>query len=178
MKLRRWSAKLIETWFCIGKMSPVQRRSQRCQLEVEAMEDRVVPVQGANIISTYVASSPQNIGGHDVNFAQLVKGASVQITSGLVSSEDRLVLNYSGGAAITSSYSAATGTLTLTGNATGIEYANILKSVQYQNIAADPSNGDRGFKVQVGTATYFSGTGNYYQYVGFPSTSSPPQEFF
>ena len=78
-----------------------------------------------------------------VNFTQHMNGASVKIASGLVAPEDILFLQYFGGAGISHSYNSATGTLTISGVATGVEYGNILKSVFYKNGAANPKSGSR-----------------------------------
>lgn len=98
-----------------------------------------------------------------INYAQPVSAASVQITSGLVSSGDVLFLQYFGGAHIASSYDRATGTLSLTGTATGIEWANILKSVFFRSSAQDGGKRDRLIEAHLGSAKFDGATGHYYE---------------
>ncbi|MBF0273065.1 MAG: DUF4347 domain-containing protein, partial [Magnetococcales bacterium] len=70
----------------------------------------------------------------DLNLA----GATVRITSNLVSSEDLLsFVNQSG---IVGSWNGATGTLTLTGTATKAQYQTALRSITYQNTNGDNPN--------------------------------------
>lgn len=83
-----------------------------------------------------------------------VVGATVQIASGLVPSEDRLLFVDQAG--ISGSYDAATGTLTLTGTASLAAYQAALRSVRYGNVnAGQPSNTPRQvqFRVDDGAAT-------------------------
>jgi hypothetical protein len=133
------------------------------QIHVKPLESRLLLTQGPTQVSTYVASSPLLISNVSVSDSQFVLGATVRITSGLVPAEDRLLFTNQNG--ISGSYNSTTGVLTLTGTATGTTYGAALNTVQYSDIAAVPSLGDRGFSVQLGTATYSSATGHYYQYV-------------
>lgn len=70
-----------------------------------------------------------------------VSGASVAITGGLASGQDRLSFTASGG--ITGSYSTGTGVLTLTGTATTAQYQTVLRTVAYDNMSDDPSTAAR-----------------------------------
>ncbi|MEO5332742.1 MAG: DUF4347 domain-containing protein, partial [Magnetococcus sp. YQC-5] len=65
-------------------------------------------------------------------------GASVQITSNYLSSED--VLAFTNQSGITGSWNAATGTMTLTGTATKAQYQTALRSLTYQNTNTDKPN--------------------------------------
>lgn len=67
--------------------------------------------------------------------------AVIKFKSGYVTGQD--VLDYTGNAAITQSWDAATGTLTLTGVATLANYQEILSQVFYKNIGAIPTSGTR-----------------------------------
>ncbi|HEX4611952.1 MAG TPA: hypothetical protein VH092_27395, partial [Urbifossiella sp.] len=133
---------------------------------LEELEQRVVPTQAPTQIVTYVSPSPIAISSIDVNDAQSVTGATVRITSGLVPTEDQLLFTNQNG--IVGTYTAATGTLTLRGTASGVAYGEALDSIQYSDTAAVPTPGDRTIQFQLGAATYFSGTGHYYQFVSFP----------
>ncbi|MEA2138176.1 MAG: hypothetical protein QOG56_1326, partial [Solirubrobacteraceae bacterium] len=68
-------------------------------------------------------------------------GATVQITAGLQAGAD--VLGLPSQPAITSSYDAPTGTLTLSGTATVAAYQAALRAVTYVNTSDDPSASDR-----------------------------------
>ena len=133
---------------------------------VSGMYGIALATEAPGQIATYVHPGSFNVfRGATVNYAQYVSGASVQIASGLVPSEDRLHLNYYGGATIVSSYDAATGSLTLTGRATGLEWGRILRSVFYSNTAVDPNNRDRVIVARLGQARYLLATGHYYELV-------------
>src|ERR1043165_1390731 len=141
-------------------------RREPVLLRLELLEDRVVPYFQTYAPGTFVAPAAINIfPSVFINYAQNISGATVRISSGLVPSEDRLLFTNPTGAFITSSYDTATGTLTLNGSTTGTNWSQILQAVQYNDIAADPSNGDRTFSFQLGPATYSSDTGHYYQFI-------------
>ena len=84
----------------------------------------------------------------DVN----LESASVQITAGYLSSEDTLA--FVDTPAITGSWNAATGTLTLSGSDTVANYEAALRSVTYENTSQDPSATARtvSFRVNDGDA--------------------------
>lgn len=73
--------------------------------------------------------------------------AVVTITSGFVSSEDRLLFTNQNG--ITGSFNTTTGVLTLTGASSKTNYETALRSVAYQNIANSPTAGNRTITFQV-----------------------------
>ncbi|MEO5329138.1 MAG: DUF4347 domain-containing protein [Magnetococcus sp. THC-1_WYH] len=74
----------------------------------------------------------------DLNIA----GATVRISGHYVSGED--VLAFTNQSGITGSWNAATGTMTLTGSATKVQYRTALRSVTYENINTDkPDIGNR-----------------------------------
>ncbi|MGL4421771.1 MAG: hypothetical protein ACRCZF_13975, partial [Gemmataceae bacterium] len=154
-----------------------QRRAQEAQLskakvqtglQFQQLEDRVTPFAGPNQLSTFIAPIPVDVANVTVGYSNFVQGASVKITSGFVPSEDRLLFTPQGN--ITGTYDTATGVLKLSGQASGFAYEAALNAVQYDNIAADPTNTARGLSIQLGTATYSPATGHYYQYIDFPST--------
>ncbi len=66
-----------------------------------------------------------------------LEGATVAITTGLVSSEDQLVFTSQNG--IGGNYSAASGVLTLTGISSVANYQTALRSVRYNNSATAPT---------------------------------------
>jgi hypothetical protein len=74
----------------------------------------------------------QVFGSLSINYAQYTDGAKVRISSNFQSGYDTLYLQYYGGAAISSSFNTATGILSITGTATGVEYARILNSVYFK----------------------------------------------
>ena len=74
--------------------------------------------------------------------------AEIQIKDGYQSGED--VLNYTTINGITGSWDAATGTLTLTGNATIAQYQEAINSITYGNPANDdPTEGNRTIEVRI-----------------------------
>ncbi|WP_440224335.1 beta strand repeat-containing protein [Dokdonella sp. MW10] len=70
-----------------------------------------------------------------------LEGATVQIAAGLVAAED--VLAFTPGNGITGSYTAATGTLVLTGTSSVANYQAALRSVTYVNTIAQPTTAPR-----------------------------------
>jgi len=118
-------------------------------------------------VSTYYAMNGPNItvdGGVTVSGGNY-DGAIVSINTNFTSAEDRLiyptVLHE-----ITGDYNTSTGVLTFTGNGTGAQYQEVLRSVQYKNInVLNPSQATRQITFQVGTAIFYSGSGHYYRYV-------------
>ena len=88
----------------------------------------------------------------DVDSATLTS-ATVQITTGLASGEDVLV--FSNQLGITGSYTAATGTLLLSGTATLADYQTALRTVAYQNTSDAPNTAARvvSYTVTDGTDT-------------------------
>ncbi|NGZ06273.1 MAG: DUF4347 domain-containing protein, partial [Magnetococcales bacterium] len=78
----------------------------------------------------------------------MIHGATVQITGNHLASEDLLSLAVQ--PAITSSWNAATGTLTLSGTASKADYQAALRAVTYHNSNAnDPSNATRTITMAV-----------------------------
>lgn len=80
--------------------------------------------------------------------ASLIQGATARIIDGYLSSEDVLMVSTIGN--ITAQWDARTGTLQLTGEDTVGNYQAVLRSVQYNNVAASISGGERiiSFEVQ------------------------------
>jgi hypothetical protein len=76
------------------------------------------------------------IAASDPDSAQL-QGATVRITSNFSSADDELAFTNQLG--ITGSYNDATGTLTLSGNASVADYQAALRSVTYENVSNNPS---------------------------------------
>ena len=78
--------------------------------------------------------------------------ATIQITSNYVNGED--VLSFTNTGSITGTWTAATGTLTLTGSDTVANYQAALRAVKYQNTSDNPSGLTRtvSFTVNDGTA--------------------------
>lgn len=79
-------------------------------------------------------------------------GATVSIGSaGFVSGQD--FLRYTSANGILGSFSSATGILTLTGNASLATYQNALRSIKFENTAANPTTGTRTVSFVVRDAT-------------------------
>ncbi len=79
----------------------------------------------------------------DVN----LEGATIAITTGLVTTEDQLLFTNQNG--ITGSYNASTGVLTLTGTSSVSNYETALRSIQYNNTAALPNTTNREVTISV-----------------------------
>ncbi len=81
----------------------------------------------------------------DANGDDLIVSATIQITAGLDSADDVLALSGALPAGITASaYDASTGTITLTGNATPVDYQAALRLITYQNAdTLNPSTATR-----------------------------------
>ncbi|HET6786353.1 MAG TPA: hypothetical protein VFH49_00210, partial [Aquabacterium sp.] len=84
--------------------------------------------------------------------------ATVQITSGYMTGRDQLV--FVDGHGITGSWTASTGTLTLSGTASVADYQNALRSVIYRHAGNDPGSADRviAFSVNDGGLDSLSAT--------------------
>jgi len=118
--------------------------------------------------ATYGASGPAVVIDPNVSvLSGSFTGGLVDIASNFVSSEDRLiypvVLH-----GITGSFNTTTGTLTLSGAGSASDYQDVFRSIQYQDISANPNTSTRTISFQVGTALAYAGTGHYYQYVASP----------
>ncbi len=99
--------------------------------------------------------------------ATVIDGATVAITGGYLSTEDRLV--YIATAEISGSFDVATGILTLAGSATPEDYQAALRTVQYQNINnATPNTGVRTIRYALGSSLSFSENGHFYEFVSAP----------
>jgi gliding motility-associated-like protein len=105
----------------------------------------------------------------DADHAQLA-GATVSISNNFVASED--VLSFADQNGITGSYDAATGILTLSGNASLADYGAAISSVEYNNTAGAPSLLTRRVSFVVSDGTNNSNTFN--SFVDFPSSNNPP----
>jgi VCBS repeat-containing protein len=95
--------------------------------------------QAATAVDTAITVS-------DVDSANLA-GATVQITGNFVSGQD--VLGFTNQNGIAGSYNAATGVLTLTGQASVAQYQAALRSVTYFNSSDNPSSQTRMISYQV-----------------------------
>jgi hypothetical protein len=88
----------------------------------------------------------------------LLQSATVTISSGYVSGQD--VLSFTNTASITGSFSASTGTLTLTGPDTVADYQTALRSITYTNTSSTPNTAPRtvSFVASDGTVTSAAAT--------------------
>ena len=87
-----------------------------------------------------------------------ISGATVRIATGFESAHDSLQFTDQNG--ITGSYDAGTATLTLSGDATAVQYAAALQSVRFLNDSQEPSTADRGIEVTVADGESTSATLN------------------
>lgn len=83
-------------------------------------------------------------------------GATVAISTGLVTAQDQLLFTNQNG--ISGVYSSTTGVLTLTGISSVANYQTALRSIQYNNSAATPNTQPRVVSFQVTDGTDFSNT--------------------
>ena len=93
----------------------------------------------------------------------------IQVSSGYVNGEDLLTLTGSH-PAITASWDAVEGELTLQGPATFTEFEAAILDVEYSSSAANPL-GTRQFSITPGTANYLPPTDHYYEFVADPGIS-------
>ena len=91
-------------------------------------------------------------------FVDSIESATIQITGNLDSSED--ILAFSNTALITGSYTAGTGTMTLTGRASVADYQTALRNITYQNTdGSTPNQATRTISFTVeGLFSYTSNT--------------------
>ena len=92
--------------------------------------------------------------------------ASVSIGANFTPAEDRLLFADQNG--ITGSYDQARGILTLTGSATPAQYQAALRSVQYQDVNADPvtaNRAPRAISFSIAPGTFNPDNGHFYQFV-------------
>ena len=88
----------------------------------------------------------------------IVTGATVQLSTGFVEGEDILDFVPIFGEAITSSFDATTGILTLTGANSSEVYQAAIRNVFYENIATVPTDGDRTAVITINSDTAMSDT--------------------
>ena len=115
--------------------------------------------------TSYGYNTPTRVfGSLKIDYAQYVDGARIKITGYYQRNYDRLFLRYYGGAHIRSTFNTATGTLTVTGKATGVEFARILNSVYFQTTSR--RNYRRTVTWNLGANVYYnSATQHYYLWV-------------
>jgi len=105
-----------------------------------------------------------------IAYTQSVLGAKIVISSGYQRGYDQLKLKYTGGASLSTSFDSSTGTLSITGTASGTEYQRIIQSVYFYTTSRQ--NIYRTIYWNLGAnVNYYSGTGNYYEWI---STSGRP----
>ncbi|MFZ5973619.1 MAG: FG-GAP-like repeat-containing protein [Bacteroidota bacterium] len=85
-----------------------------------------------------------------------ITSATIQISSGYVNGEDQLVFTNQNG--ISGTFDAATGILSLTGVTTVANYQAALRSIQYNNTAANRTNANRTVTFTVNDGTVNSNT--------------------
>ena len=103
-----------------------------------------------------------------VDGASNLDGARIAIIAGFDSAVDRLSFTSVHG--ITGSYDTSTGILSLSGVGTPAQYQDVLRTIQYQNVASGtPAAGGRTIQFSLGAAgLYFEPNGHFYEYVSAP----------
>ncbi len=100
-----------------------------------------------------------------ISDASEITGVQVSISTGYVNGQDNLSFTAQGG--VTGSFVAATGILTLSGQAAVTIYQTVLRSVTYNNTAgAAPNTQARQVTFSIGASSlFYPGTGHYYEFV-------------
>ncbi|WP_194943061.1 S-layer family protein [Limnohabitans sp. 2KL-27] len=83
----------------------------------------------------------------DGNASANISSAQIRLVSGYAPGED--LLAFTAGSGITGSFDATSGTLNLTGTTTLANYQAVLRTVAYQNMAANPSTAVRSVQISV-----------------------------
>nr|WP_315250154.1 T9SS type B sorting domain-containing protein [uncultured Flavobacterium sp.] len=118
------------------------------------------PLTSVNIVSSITITDLDDMGTDAIY---------IQISSGYIKGEDKLLLNNtSTHSTIQSNWNANEGKLTLN-SPTGIlvtytDFEKAIKDVQFSNSSATPS-GVRNFSISIGQANYLPRNGHYYEYV-------------
>ncbi|MBL0743119.1 tandem-95 repeat protein [Chryseolinea lacunae] len=116
---------------------------------IESADMAYTEDQAATAMTTTQTASD----GDNTNLA----GATIQITGNYVSTED--VLSFTNASGITGSFNATTGTMTLTGSASVVNYQNALRAVRYKNSnLATPSPATRTVSFTVTDGSLSSNT--------------------
>jgi subtilisin-like proprotein convertase family protein len=125
------------------------------QVSVDIVNDDRPQVQTTPSTLSYIVGSPSIVIDAGLTSAvaagSTYTGATVSVGAGYVAGKD--VLEYVDQGSITGSFDAATGILTLTGDATPGEYQSALRSVTYKNIGGRPSQRDRTITFTVASGT-------------------------
>ena len=151
-RLRGLAAALIATSFLVT-------------LAAEAHADTYNLTNSSGVATATCCGNPVAIDpGVNVAASLNLTGATVTVESGFVPSEDVLALPSPVGA-ITASYSASTGVLTLSGSDTAANYQLALGSVTYADTATVPNTSPRTVTFGLGAAVPYSGTGHFYEFV-------------
>ena len=143
--------------------------------------DAVIKVQSAVVTGTapvltvsggatiYVAQSAPVVVDPSLSLtisdASDITGVQVSISTGYVNGQDNLSFTAQGG--VTGAFVAATGILTLSGQAAVTVYQTVLRSVTYNNTAgAAPNTQARQVTFSIGASSlFYPGTGHYYEFV-------------
>ena len=116
----------------------------------------------ANITQNLLVSDPDSTN---------LQSATIQISSGYLSSEDQLL--FTSTPAITGTWDSSTGTLTLTGTDTIANYQTAIRSIVYQNDSHDPSPAPRTVTIQVTDAEGLAST-SVSRSISVMQTNNPP----
>ena len=143
------------TWTVTDDGAPVETLTENLPITVTAVNDAPVlsGIEAAALAYTENAAATavtSTIVASDVDNANLA-GATIQIGTNYQNGQD--VLSFTNTATITGTWTAATGTLVLSGSDTVANYQAALRAVKYQNTSENPSTVARTvtFKVNDGT---------------------------
>ena len=122
---------------------------------------------------SYIESSGPiaiDVGALAVDDEDDLVAANLQITGGYVSGEDTLA--FGGLGAISGSWNAGSGTLTLTGSGTTAEWQTALRAVTYENSSNNPTTAPRTVTATISDATITSGAAT--RVIAITSVNDPP----
>lgn len=134
-------------------------------------QDNIPPTLSGGTDQIFCKGTPLNIApGFDIFDPDdsTAPAIYIQISSGYLSGQDMLTLNFTSG--LTSQWDTAAGKLTITGSNPGqavpiLTLVNAVQSVTYNNTAANPAAGIRTFSITLGDASYLPSTGHYYKFI-------------
>ncbi len=136
-----------ESYVVFGNLSP--------ELDLNGEEP------GIDFASTFAGSAVSIVDSANLTLSDpnntILASATVSITN-LLDGESELLAADPNGTNITVSYDSATGTLTLSGEDTVVNYQQVLRTVTYNNTAATPEIADRIIEFVVNDGAAFSNT--------------------
>ena len=102
-----------------------------------------------------------------------MQSATITLTNRPDGNSELLAVDTTGTSIVATTYDTATGTITLTGDATIADYQTVLRTVTYQNTAAPPNSADRLINIKVNGGGLDSNTA--VATVDVPPLNTPPE---